>query len=269
MALDSTIAARRRAKTGGAVIKKSRSSSRSAPWSPSDRLDRVRRWSQRGHAVRRRQRQAGQVDKKKWKLVALFTGVRTEVAGGVNGLQSNPTTSAPRTARTSSSIPRRLGLRDAAAEREHSGAGARCSPRGLTTAPGRRRGRGPRHRGDRRPHRLGLLRPRGEGHPATHRQPDAGPGSAGRARIPGQVERGQQDGLVLSVPHAPETGALMITKFNATITKSSGGVLAAARRTGSSGSAGSPTTTAAPRPPSSSRSARVSRGGIGAGHAVL
>ena len=32
------------------------------------------------------------LDKKKWKPVALFTGVRTEVAGGVTGLQSNPTT---------------------------------------------------------------------------------------------------------------------------------------------------------------------------------
>ena len=37
---------------------------------------------------------------------------------------------------------------------------------------------------------------------------------------------GGQYGYALSVPNSPETGGLMITEFNATITKKSGAVLA-------------------------------------------
>jgi hypothetical protein len=46
--------------------------------------------------------------------------------------------------------------------------------------------------------------------------------------VPGSIVKsnaGSQFGQALSVPHAPETGALMITKFNATIFKSSGSIL--------------------------------------------
>ncbi len=46
--------------------------------------------------------------------------------------------------------------------------------------------------------------------------------------VPGSIEKskaGSQFGQALVVPHAPETGALMITKFNATITKASKSVL--------------------------------------------
>jgi hypothetical protein len=46
--------------------------------------------------------------------------------------------------------------------------------------------------------------------------------------VPGSVVKsnaGSQFGQALSVPHAPETGALMITKFNAMIFKSSGAIL--------------------------------------------
>ena len=38
-------------------------------------------------------------------------------------------------------------------------------------------------------------------------------------------DAGSEFGYALSVPHAPETGALMITKFNATIFKSSKAIL--------------------------------------------
>ena len=46
--------------------------------------------------------------------------------------------------------------------------------------------------------------------------------------VPGSIEKanaGSEFGQALVVPNAPETGALMITKFNATIFKSSGAIL--------------------------------------------
>ena len=64
------------------------------------------------------------LDKKKYKPVNLFSGVRTEVTGGVNGLQANPD-GRVHLVRQEHQVrfQRRRCLHDAAAEREHPGPG--------------------------------------------------------------------------------------------------------------------------------------------------
>ena len=228
MALDSTIAARRRAKTGGAVIKKSRLvvSIGAAVAVGIGSIAFADGVSENTPFVDGNVKPA-KLDKKKWKPVAMLTGVRTEVAGGVNGLQSNPTTeyisygknikfdfnagSVCTTLPPSGSTPEQA--RAACPKDSYLGQGV-----AVVEGPG-----------------IGVIDdltvsvfygPEAKGIQLHTYSPTLGQAAP---VVPGFLVKsnaGSKYGWALSVPHAPETGALMITKFNATITKSSGGVLA-------------------------------------------
>jgi hypothetical protein len=167
------------------------------------------------------------LDKKKFKPIELFSGVRTSVPGGVNGTQANPTTEYI-------SYPKN-GKFDL-------DAGSLCTtlpPSGSTTQQARDACPADSYIG------AGVAEVQGPGiAPITDivvsvfRGPDRtgiqlhtySP-TLGQAAptVLGQIvksDAGSQFGDALSVPHAPETGALMITKFNATVFKPSGAVLA-------------------------------------------
>jgi hypothetical protein len=166
------------------------------------------------------------LDKKKFKPVTLFSGVRTSIPGGVNGTQSNPVTeylSYPKNGKfdldagsTCNTLPpsgsTSQQARDACPEDSYIGSGV-AEVQGPGIAPIQDivvsvfRG----------PERNGI-----QLHTAS---PTLGPAAP---TVLGEIVKsnaGSQFGDALSVPHAPETGGLMITKFNATIPKSTGAVL--------------------------------------------
>jgi hypothetical protein len=165
------------------------------------------------------------LDKKKYKPVSLFSGVRTQTT--VNGLQKNPTVEYL-------SYPKNMKF--------DFNAGSVCTtlpPSGSTQQQARDACPADSYLGQ------GVAEVQGPGiapitdiivsvfrGPATngiqlHTQ-SATLGAAAPT-VPGSVVKsnaGSTFGQALSVPHAPETGALMITKFNANIEKGSKAVLA-------------------------------------------
>ena len=160
------------------------------------------------------------LDKKKYKPIKLFSGVRTETT--VNGLQKNPTVeyiSYPKNVKfdfnagaVCTTLPpsgsTAQQARDACPADSYLGQGA-AEVQGPGIAPitdivvSVFRG----------PAKNGILL-----HTSSTTLGAAAP------TVPGSVvksDAGKEFGQALSVPHAPETGALMITKFNANIDKSS------------------------------------------------
>lgn len=166
------------------------------------------------------------LDKKKFKPVELFSGVRTTVPGGVTGTQSNPVTeylSYPKNGKfdlnagsTCDSLPpsgsTAQQARDACPDDSFIGEGV-AEVQGPGIAPitdivvSVFRG----------PQRNGI-----QLHTASVTLGPAAPTVLGEIV---KSNAGGQFGDALSVPHAPETGGLMITKFNATISKSSKAIL--------------------------------------------
>ena len=161
------------------------------------------------------------LDKKKYKPVSLFTGVRTSVPGGVNGSQSNPVSeylSYPKNVKfdlDAASICTTLPpsgstaqqARDACPDDSFIGSGV-----GEVQGPG--------------------LAPVTDIIVSVFRGPDkngvqlhTSSATLGPAAptVLGAIVKSKVTGFgdALSVPHAPETGGLMITKFNAKITKAS------------------------------------------------
>jgi hypothetical protein len=166
------------------------------------------------------------LDKKKFKPVTLFSGVRTTVPGGVTGTQSNPVTeylSYPKNGKfdlnagsTCNTLPpsgsTAQQARDACPEDSYIGSGV-AEVQGPGIAPitdivvSVFRG----------PERNGI-----QLHTASATLGPAAPTVLGEIV---KSNAGSEFGDALSVPHAPETGGLMITKFNATISKSSKAIL--------------------------------------------
>jgi hypothetical protein len=167
------------------------------------------------------------LDKKKYKPISLFSGVRTEFPGGVTGTQSNAATEYI-------SYPKNVKF--------DFDAGAVCTtlpPSGSTSDQARAACPKDSYLGS------GVAEVQGPGlAPITDivvsvfRGPDKSgiqlhtySPTLGQAAptVLGQVVKsvdGKEFGQALSVPHAPETGALAITKFNATIDKASKAVTA-------------------------------------------
>jgi hypothetical protein len=166
------------------------------------------------------------LDKKKWKPVEMFTGVRTEAAGGVDGTQPNPTTEYISygknikfdldAAEPCSTLPpsgsTTQQARDACPKSSYIGTGS-AALQGPGIAPiddlvvslfyGPEKGQIQLHTYS---PTLGQAAPTVQGYLV-------------------QSDVGAPYGWALSVPHAPETGALMITSFGTTVFKT-GAVLA-------------------------------------------
>jgi hypothetical protein len=167
------------------------------------------------------------LDKKKYKPISLFSGVRTTVPGGVTGTQSNPIVEYI-------SYPKNVKF--------DFDAGAVCTtlpPSGSTAQQARDACPADSYLGS------GVAEVQGPGVGTINdivvsvfRGPDktgiqlhtASPTLGNAApTVLGQIVKskdGSKYNQALSVPHAPETGALMITKFNATIEKASKSALA-------------------------------------------
>jgi hypothetical protein len=162
------------------------------------------------------------LDKKKYKPVKLFTGVRTEVQGGVTGTQSNPLSEYL-------SYPKNIKI--------NLNGGATCStlpPSGSTPAQARAACPSKSYLGE------GDAQIQGPGGVfidditvSVFRGPSKNGVQlhtysptllAAAPTVLGSIVKsnaGGKFGSALSVPHAPETGSLMLTGFNATINKSS------------------------------------------------
>jgi len=167
------------------------------------------------------------LDKKKYSPVELFSGVRTEVPGGVNGTQSNPAIeylSYPKNGKfdlNAGSLCTTLPPSGSTPEQAQN-----ACPKDSYIGKGVAEVQGPGiapindivvsvFRG---PAKTGI-----QLHTYSPTLGQAAP------TVLGQIVKsnaGPQYGQALSVPNAPVTGALMITKFNATIFKSSGAILA-------------------------------------------
>jgi hypothetical protein len=167
------------------------------------------------------------LDKKKYKPIELFSGVRTSVPGGVNGTQSNPVTEYL-------SYPKNIKF--------DLDAGSECAtlpPSGSTAQQARDACPADSYIGS------GVAEVQGPGiAPITDIVVSVfkGPEKNGiqlhtssatlgpaAPTVLGEIVKSNAGGAygdALSVPHAPETGGLMITKFNATITKASKAVTA-------------------------------------------
>jgi hypothetical protein len=161
------------------------------------------------------------LDKKKYKPVNLFTGVRTTVPGGVTGAQSNPASeylSFPKNVKFD------LSKADTCTTLPPSGSTAQqardACPKGSYLGSGVGEVQGP-----------GLAPitdivvsvfhgPAKNGVQLHTSSATLGPAAP---TVLGEIVKSNVSGFgnALSVPHAPETGGLMITKFNAEITKSS------------------------------------------------
>jgi hypothetical protein len=171
------------------------------------------------------------LDKKKYKPVNLFSGVRTEAPGGVTGTQSNPLVEYL-------SYPKNLKFDfdagDVCTALPPSGstpdqAKAACPPSSYIGS-GEAEVQGPGippitdivvsvFRGP-EPNGIQL-------HTYSPTLGQAAPTVLGSVV---KSDAGSQFGYALSVPNAPQTGALMITKFNATISKKSKAVLARCKK---------------------------------------
>lgn len=167
------------------------------------------------------------LDKKKYKPINLFSGVRTEIPGGVTGSQSNPLeefisypknvkfnlnkpdlcTTVPPSGSTpeqaKEACPPKSYLGEGVAEVQGPG-GVVIDDLTVSTFAGPTKG--------------GILL-----HTYSPTLLAASP------TVPGAIVKsnaGSKFGEALSVPHSPETGSLMITKFNSNIDKSSKTALA-------------------------------------------
>jgi hypothetical protein len=170
------------------------------------------------------------LDKKKYKPVSLFTGVRTSVQGGVTGTQSNPVSeylSYPKNikfdldaAEICTTLPpsgsSAQQARDACPEKSFLGSGV-----GEVQGPG--------------------IAPitdivvsvfRGPGKNGVQLHTASATLGPAAPTVLGEIVKSKVSGYgdALSVPHAPETGGLMITKFNATVTKASKAVTARCKK---------------------------------------
>ena len=168
----------------------------------------------------------GKLDKKKYKPINLFSGVRTQA--NVTGTQSNPASeyiSYPKNVKFNfnagdvcTTLPpsgsTAQQARDACPPSSYLGSGkaAVFGPGNVPTATDIVVSvfRGPDKKG------IAL-------HTAS---PTLGPAAPTVLGSVVKSNAGGKYGYALSVPHSPETGALMITEFNATITKKSKAVLA-------------------------------------------
>jgi hypothetical protein len=166
------------------------------------------------------------LDKKKYKPISLFTGVRTTVPGGVTGAQSNPVSeylSYPKNVKFD------LDAADICTTLPPSGSTAQqardaCPNKSyLGSGVGEVQGPGIAPITDivvsvfRGPEKNGV-----QLHTSSATLGPAAP------TVLGQIVKSKVSGYgnALSVPNAPETGGLMITKFNANITKASKAVTA-------------------------------------------
>jgi len=167
------------------------------------------------------------LDKKKYKPISLFSGVRTEVPTGVNGLQSNPLVeyiSYPKNVKfdfkagdVCTTLPPSGSTTDQARDA--------CPPSSyLGSGEAEVQGPGIAPITD---ITVSVFRgPDKKGIQLHTYSPTLGQASP---TVPGSIVKsnaGSKYGYALSVPNAPQTGALMITKFNATIEKKSKAVLA-------------------------------------------
>lgn len=167
------------------------------------------------------------LDKKKFKPVNLFSGVRTEVTGGVNGLQANPTVEY---ISYDKNIKFNFNAGDVCTTLPPSGstpdqAKAACPPSSyLGSGEAEVQGPGIPPITDivvsvfRGPAKNGI-----QLHTFSPTLGQAAPTVLGSVV---KSTAGSKFGYALSVPNAPETGGLMITKFNATISKASKAVTA-------------------------------------------
>ncbi len=166
------------------------------------------------------------LDKKKYKPVNLFTGVRTTVPGGVNGTQSNPVSeylSYPKNVKFD------LGAADICTTLPASGSTAQqardaCPKRSyLGSGVGEVQGPGIAPITD-----IVVSVFRGPGKNGVQLHTASGTLGPAAPTVLGEIVKSKVSGYgnALSVAHAPETGGLMITKFNAKITKASKAVTA-------------------------------------------
>lgn len=166
------------------------------------------------------------LDKKKYKPVSLFTGVRTTVTGGVTGAQSNPVSeylSYPKNVKfnlNAADICTALPASGSTAEQ----ARAACPKKSfLGSGVGEVQGPGIAPITD-----IVVSVFRGPGKNGVQLHTASGTLGPAAPTVLGEIvkSRVQGYGNALSVPNAPETGGLMITKFNAKITKASKAVTA-------------------------------------------
>ena len=167
------------------------------------------------------------LDKKKYKPINLFSGVRTEVTGGVNGLQANP---ASEYISYDKNIKFDFNAGDVCTTLPPSGstpdqAKAACPPSSyLGSGDAEVQGPGIPPITDvvvsvfRGPAKNGI-----QLHTYSPTLGQAAPTVLGSVV---KSNAGNKYGQALSVPNSPETGGLMITKFNATISKASKAVSA-------------------------------------------
>jgi hypothetical protein len=167
------------------------------------------------------------LDKKKYKPIALFSGVRTEIPGGVNGTQSNPLVeyiSYPKNGKfdlNAGSVCTTLPPSGSTPEQ----AKAAC-PKDSYIGSGQSAVQGP---GGVDINDITVSVFRGPAKNGIQLHTYSPTLLAASPTVQGSIVKsnaGKKFGQALSVPHAPETGSLMITKFNATIFKSSKAVLA-------------------------------------------
>ncbi len=166
------------------------------------------------------------LDKKKYKPVQMFSGVRTEIPGGVTGLQSNPLVeylSYPKdgkfdfsagsvctTLPASGSTPAQAKAACPADSFIGEGVAEVQGPGGLVISD------------------ITVSVFRGPANNGIQLHTYSPTLLAASPTVPGSIvksDAGSKFGQALSVPNAPQTGSLMITKFNATISKSSKALL--------------------------------------------
>jgi len=167
------------------------------------------------------------LDKKKYKPVSMFSGVRTEIPGGVTGAQSNPLVeyiSYPKNGKfdfNAGSVCTTLPPSGSTPDQ----AKAAC-PNDSFIGEGVAEVQGP---GGVVISDITVSVFRGPEKNGVQLHTYSPTLLAASPTVPGSIVKsnaGSKFGQALSVPHAPETGSLMITKFNATITKQSKAILA-------------------------------------------
>jgi len=167
------------------------------------------------------------LDKKKYKPVNLFSGVRTEIPGGVTGTQSNPLVeyiSYPKNVKfdfNAGSVCTTLPPSGSTPDQ----AKAAC-PNDSYLGQGDAEVQGP---GGVVISDITVSVFRGPAKNGIQLHTYSPTLLAASPTVPGSIVKsnaGSKFGQALSVPNAPETGSLMITKFNANIDKSSKSALA-------------------------------------------
>ncbi len=171
------------------------------------------------------------LDKKKYKPVNLFSGVRTEIPGGVTGTQSNPIVefiSYPKNVKfdfNAGSVCTTLPASGSTPDQ----AKAAC-PKDSYLGSGVAEVQGP---GGLVINDITVSVFRGPANNGIQLHTYSPTLLAASPTVPGSIVKsnaGSKFNQALSVPNAPQTGSLMITKFNATITRRASPLWLAASR---------------------------------------